>query len=346
MSPIDTLPPDQQAVLQLLLKQGKSYDEIGAMLRMDRESVRWRAHSGVDALGPPDPADTPGGSHWQIIDYLLGQQTASERAATREALEASPEDRAWARTVAAELRPMAAAELPEIPADPAETEQAYAALDEQTAAAPDGERNSRLGSILLLGGLGLLACIVIILIATNGGDDKKAASTPVVVVHKTTTDTTTPTTPGTTVTTPAKTTTATTPSKTTTVTKTTPAPAPGGFKTLADIDLTVPGGTAKTPIGAAAILLSNGQKLANVVAQGLVPGGHEFAYVVWLANPGGTSHFLGFTPPVVAGKAMKVLATLPDNVNAYKQLLITKETTSTPTKPGTIVLQGTIPKLP
>jgi sigma-70-like protein len=353
MSSLDALPHDQQAVLSLLLKQGKSYDDIGALLHIDREAVRWRAHNAVNALGPPDPEGTPEGVHWQVIDYLLGQQTASERAATREALEASPEDRAWARGVAAELRPLSAEDLPEIPAEAAEVDEAFQALDERTAAETEDARKSRLGGILLLGGLGLLVAIAVIL-AISGGSSKKTdnavVSTPTAVVHPTTATSTvvkttpgkTTTTPAKTTTTPGKTTTTTAPAKTTTVTTTAKPPTP---KPVAQINLAVPGGTAKTPIGVAEILAYNNSQVANIVGQGLPAGGNTFAYAVWLTSPT-ASHFVGFTPTVKADGKLRVLAPLPANVATFKELEVTKETTSAPTKPGTVVLQGAIPKLP
>ena len=88
------------------------------MLRIDRESVRWRAHTAVNSLAPPEPDAPIEGHHWRTVDYLLGQQTASERAETRELLEGSAEERAWARNMAAELRPMAADEPARDPGRP------------------------------------------------------------------------------------------------------------------------------------------------------------------------------------------------------------------------------------
>ena len=45
MSPVDALPADQRAVVQLLLKQGKSYGELADLLRIDEGAVRERAVS-------------------------------------------------------------------------------------------------------------------------------------------------------------------------------------------------------------------------------------------------------------------------------------------------------------
>ena len=36
MSALDNLPPDQRAVLQMVLQRGRSYDEIAALLSIDR----------------------------------------------------------------------------------------------------------------------------------------------------------------------------------------------------------------------------------------------------------------------------------------------------------------------
>ena len=52
MSGLDNLPPDQRAVLQLVLARGRSYDEIAGMLSIDREAVRRRALDALDALTP------------------------------------------------------------------------------------------------------------------------------------------------------------------------------------------------------------------------------------------------------------------------------------------------------
>jgi len=115
MTPIDDLAPDQRAVLQLLIKQGKEYAELAALLRISPAAVRDRAVSALDALGPRDGAPLAAERRAEVTDYLLGQQSASERQATREFLEGSAAGRAWARTVAGELRPLGGDALPEIP---------------------------------------------------------------------------------------------------------------------------------------------------------------------------------------------------------------------------------------
>ncbi|HZL49222.1 MAG TPA: sigma factor-like helix-turn-helix DNA-binding protein [Solirubrobacteraceae bacterium] len=58
MSRLDDLPPDQRAVLLLLVRQGKSHAEIAAMLGIPQDTVSDRARAALDAL-----ADDPGEHH-------------------------------------------------------------------------------------------------------------------------------------------------------------------------------------------------------------------------------------------------------------------------------------------
>ena len=43
MSRLEALPADQKSVLQLLLRQGKGYDDLSGLLRLDASEVRSRA---------------------------------------------------------------------------------------------------------------------------------------------------------------------------------------------------------------------------------------------------------------------------------------------------------------
>src|SRR3954451_11838565 len=125
MSGIDDLAPDQRAVLQLLLKQGKAYVELAALLRIEPDTVRARAVAALEELGPRDGAPLAAERRGEVADYLLGQQSASERQATRGFLEGSAAGRGGARVVAGELRPLAGDSLPEAPAEAAEVEEAF-----------------------------------------------------------------------------------------------------------------------------------------------------------------------------------------------------------------------------
>ncbi|MGN6190406.1 MAG: hypothetical protein ACTHOE_16065, partial [Conexibacter sp.] len=118
MSGLDGLPPDQRAVLQLILVQGRGYDDLAATLRLDATAVRERAHAGAGALAESIPpahalgADTRG----RVVDYLLGQQDDGERIVTFAELGDSPAACRWAQALRERLAPIARAELPEVPA--------------------------------------------------------------------------------------------------------------------------------------------------------------------------------------------------------------------------------------
>src|SRR5205085_2293276 len=114
MASLDNLPPDQRAVLQMVLSRGRGYDEIAQMLQIERTDVRERALAALDALGPG--TRVPAERRALITDYLLGQLPEGVSDETRNSLARSPTERAWARVVASELQPLAGKPLPEIPA--------------------------------------------------------------------------------------------------------------------------------------------------------------------------------------------------------------------------------------
>src|SRR5919201_5213435 len=100
MREIDEFPADQRAVLQLLLKQGQSYEDIAGLLNIDTTAVRERAHAALEALGADAGRRLAPERRSELSDYLLGQQPASDRTATREYLARSAAARAWVRVVA------------------------------------------------------------------------------------------------------------------------------------------------------------------------------------------------------------------------------------------------------
>jgi hypothetical protein len=53
---LDRLPPDQRAVLSLVLDRGKSYAEVSELLGIPEGAVRDRAHAALDALAVAAPA--------------------------------------------------------------------------------------------------------------------------------------------------------------------------------------------------------------------------------------------------------------------------------------------------
>src|SRR5256714_15644771 len=116
MTELDALPADQRAVLQLLVKQGQTYDALSGLLKIDPAAVRERAHAALEALGPDTGRRLAPERRAEVSDYLLGQQSASERAATRDHLAGPAPARARAPGGAAALGPLAAGPRPAIPA--------------------------------------------------------------------------------------------------------------------------------------------------------------------------------------------------------------------------------------
>src|SRR3954452_11246894 len=76
MSPLQTLAPDQRAVLELLLRQGRSYAELSELLGLPEEAGRERAHTALAALAPDRAA--PIGEDGPVADWILGQASGEE----------------------------------------------------------------------------------------------------------------------------------------------------------------------------------------------------------------------------------------------------------------------------
>src|SRR5881396_3080498 len=98
---LDALAPDQRAVIQLVLQQGRSYDELAGLLGISAGAVRDRAVRGLEHLA--DAAGVDAEDRGEIADYLLGQQSGARRRATRSLLASAPAARDWAAAVAGEL---------------------------------------------------------------------------------------------------------------------------------------------------------------------------------------------------------------------------------------------------
>ncbi|MEA2221049.1 MAG: hypothetical protein QOJ35_3675, partial [Solirubrobacteraceae bacterium] len=307
MATIEDLNDRQRAVLQLLLKQGKSYDEIAALLRSDASAVQGRAHEAVQALGPGGP-DIGEDRRREIADYLLGQQSASRRAATREYLEGSADGRGWARSVAGALRPIAGDALPDVPAEPQEVDQAFEALDKRAARRQEVQRSSQLGTRILIGGLALLIAIgLVVVLGVFSGDAPKP--------------------------------------RTATVTRTaatTPRETP---QIVLQGTMRPPGGGGSTASAETAIVryASNNRFRLLIAAKGLPQPPSGSAYAVWLYTSADEKLFIGFPKATVSDTgSLDVVADLTPQTPRYAEVLLTRERVAQPKKPGQIVLRGTL----
>jgi hypothetical protein len=347
MASLDTLPPDQRAVLELVLRRGRSYDEIARLLSIDRAAVRERALAGFDALGPQ--TGVPPERRSLITDYLLGQLPDRVSEDVRDGIAQSAAERAWARVLASELAPLSADPLPEIPVERRRREAADR-VDDQTpepadrvddrsrrpgdrhrepvaapavaepaasrasAASPPPARrarrpSSRRGGALLLGLTTLVvAAVIVVLVASGGGGAK----------HKATA------------------------TRTSSTAASTPTTSTSRTRIIAQINLVPSSGASKTA-GIAEILKQGSSTGIAIIAQGVAPNSKNppDAYAVWLYNTATDSHILGFVNPGVGTNGrLQTAGALPSNAGHYRQLLVTLETRSNPTAPGKIVLQG------
>ena len=211
MSPLEPLAPDQRAVVSLVLQQGRSYDEIAALLGIPVDAVRARAQAGLAALAPAN--GLPGEVTAPLADYLLGQQPDVDAESTRGLLAESAPARAWASGVAGALAGVARSPLPEVPGDDAPPTEEPVAEEPpaQPAAAPGdapppaprprpvreaaGDSGpppaSKLGGVLLIAGVIAIVAVVLFLVLRSGGDDD--AGQPVASGGATPTATATPT---------------------------------------------------------------------------------------------------------------------------------------------------------
>ena len=310
MASLDSLSDGQRAVLQLLLRQNKSYDDLAGLLKTDLDAVRARARGAVSALGP-DPAGIDADRRDEIADYLLGQQSASRRAATREYLAGSAAGRSWARKVAAALSPLADGDLPDVPAEREEVSEAFDALDRRAARQVEVKQSSQLGSRLIAAGIGVALAIGIILALSLGGEDDPEP-------------------------------TATTPAGTTSTQATTPTgdvfeiKAQGSLRPPEDSDLDARGEVAIVHFP------DNDQFRLAFQATGLPPSSTRgSAYGVWLYSSRTQNQFLGFPDATVGpdGKLETVSDLAPDTPT-YSEVLLTRETAEAPKQPGTIILRG------
>jgi hypothetical protein len=349
MASLQTLPSDQRAVLELVLRRGRSYDQIATMLGIDRAGVRARALAALDALGPDTPVSDE--RRHLITDYLLGALPRRVAEEVRSLLAQAAPERAWARVVASELEPIASSPLPEIPVGGAPRGAApaaeRAAAPERSGApaaagvpAPPRERaraergrparspispplprrpsSRRGGAVLLgLGGAVAIAVVVVLILNLTASSSKPAPHAATLGTHPASTPSTTTTTAG------------------------------NGAQILSQLNLNPPnGGKAK---GAAFVIRVSGRLGLEIRAAGLVPNSTHppNAYAVWLFNTPSDSHILGFVNPGVGQNgSFETIGPLPANAAHYHKLLVTLETTSNPKTPGTIILQAPLTGVP
>ena len=322
MSRLDDLPPDQRAALALLLRQGKGYAEVAALLKIGERAVHDRAHAALAVLAPREARALSAERREEIGDYLLGQRPAlADRLRTRSLLDGSAAAHAWARALADELAPLAPGALPEIPDGagppgdgdraPASPPQgagssALASAGRSAARAAAQLPSSRVGGAILLAAIAAIV-VTVVLLTSGGGSKGHARSTPAGSAAVSTTG-------------------ASGASNTTRATET------------RRLTLTPPNPGSKA-VGVAAVL-QEGSAYAFYLAAERLPPSKGFFYAVWLYNSPTSFVALSKSPPVGSDGRLQGGALLPADAGNYRQMIVTRETNERPTRPGPVVLQG------
>jgi Sigma-70, region 4 len=337
MSRVEELPPDQRATLSLLLRQRKSYGDVAALLKIPERAVHDRAHAALAILAPRQARQLSEEEREQVGEYLLSQASVPRRLAALTFLGGSEAGRAWAHAIAAELSPLAEAQLPDIPPALASASAGTASAERpaQTPghAAPDpsaqqrdirsqlastpvsstdedssifalsrAPASSRLGGALLLTALVVAIVVAVILLDTGGSGGKSKAGSKASKTSTTAASTTT---------------------------------GPTVTKHLA---LHSPNPKNKS-VGVVDILTEDGKRAFYIEAQHL-PQTKGFFYAIWLYNSHTSSKPLSKSPAVGKSHRLAGGALLPSDAGSYRELLVTRETSTHPTHPGHVVLRG------
>jgi Sigma-70, region 4 len=154
MTDFDRLPPDQSAVLSLVLDRGKSYGQVADMLAIPEAAVRDRAHAALDALARASGSSAP-----------VGAPPPRERTPRHDTLRPgdgprSPDDPPAHDTL-----------LPREGTTPHENPAPHRTPSppQREARGPLGSPSSRRGGALLLGGIVAVVVVVVVLLSSGGG---------------------------------------------------------------------------------------------------------------------------------------------------------------------------------
>ena len=311
MTPLDTLAPDQRAVLELVLRQGRSYGELSELLGIPERDVRARADAGLRALaGEPGSAVDSG----RIADWLLGQQRVADAERTRTAVAGNPEAREWASAAAERLGELGGA----MPSVPAGAETAPPRRDGDTPAPrpradddspPAPLRSSRLGGGILIGVVAVLVAAVLLWIFVLRDDDEPASS-----AQPTPTATATP------------------------------------EQAANDIPLAGTGDSQAQGL-MRLVRREDGTVQFAIAAQNVPANEQGEVYAVWFTRDGGRPRRLGFAQTPVAEDGILTTGgpqqgdedEFPRWFATYDKILVTRETDAAADRPGPTVLEGTLP---
>ena len=312
MATFDQLSPEQRAIVELVLRQGKTYGELADMLNLPEARVRELARDALVELAPVSVRGVEEDWRGQLADYVLGQQSGPEATATKGHLRRSEAARSWARSLLDSLEQFY--ENGSVPAIP-EGERGRRAA----AAAPREPREPRQSRAI---GTGMslppswrdrpwlmagAAALIVILLAvviwpvgalTGGDDDNKSTADSSSGSQKATQQSTT-------------------------------------------------GQTSGQPAGIAIVVERNGKKQLLVQAARLTPSGQSEGYYVWLYNSPSDSKSLGGQVTDQNGN-YQAIGPLPADYKNYKFIDITRQQiadSGAVKHSGDSVLRGKMPTL-
>jgi hypothetical protein len=182
MATFDQLSPEQRAIVELVLRQGKTYNELADMLNVPEGRVRELARDALVELAPVSVRGVEEDWRGQLADYVLGQQSGPEATATKGHLRRSEAARSWARSLLDSLEQFYEnGSVPAIPEGERRTKRA-APTERQQAARP---RLAPVGDPVmrrrLLAGAGILVAILLLVLVwpvglLTGDDEPSTAS--------------------------------------------------------------------------------------------------------------------------------------------------------------------------
>ena len=325
LAPTSGLPDEITGPLAdyLLGRQSPSDAEATRGLLAESAPARTWAAGVARSLEPDAPGglpEVPGGGEAptdeRAADEVPGgeEPTATMSAAERGAGEAPGVAAAGAPAYEAATAPAAAAPAHEAPpmapaAPPIGGRPAAGELPPD--AAPQA---SRLGGIVLIGGVLAVVAIVVVFVVRGGSGDEQPV-TPAAVATAT--------------------------------------PTPTATATRARITDRIPlsGVGGSTATGRMLVFVQDNQLLFQLRARNVPPNGRRSAYAVWFTGPGGRARRLGYTDPVgkngrlgIQGPSDADLGIFPQLYANYAEVVVSRETNAAARRPANPVLRGQLPK--
>lgn len=179
MATFDQLSPEQRAIVELVLRQGKTYNELADMLNLPEGRVRELARDALVELAPVSVRGVEEDWRAQLADYVLGQQSGPEATATKGHLRRSEAARSWARSLLDSLEQFYEnGAVPAIPEGERRSKRQEPA-EKRTAPALAAPSDPVMRRRLLAGAGGLLLVLLIVFVWPVGvltGDDDEGTS--------------------------------------------------------------------------------------------------------------------------------------------------------------------------